>query len=625
MQAIFKNPEQQRAFDEKGYVILPLFQEMQVQALLDLYQSTIPQEQVSGLYESSRNNSAEVNHRINQALFQAFETAGSDVFQSHKIYGGTFMVKSWKDSEVLPLHQDWSIVEEEQFHTLFVWCPLIDISPRNGGLFVVDGSHRYFGALRSGTYPSNRYVLPPELHEHVRDISLKAGEAILYSDRLFHGSHANNSQEDRIVATAQVMDAAAQLVYFHKADETTVDVYEGSADFYLTQIDRIARGEKPVNIPKLYSRAYRHIPVTDADLHEKIREHFAHSKTETAMTHVNFKMPDLQEEFDRNGFLVIDLISPDQVEELLGFYHSLQHDTTPRNGFRVSLDNGDPAFVQRISEKLIGTVQANIDRYFTGHRIFTASFVVKDTNPVSIVPPHQDWTFVDEQRFWSATVWCPLVDVDLQNGALGVIRGSHLLYDHVRPSPSPQFAPPFHRQMAEVIPYMNVIPLKAGQALVFNNKTIHGSMPNISGQTRVAFGIGVTQQEAALRHYYLLPGQDKPVMEAYEVETDFFMGYNNARLKAMYEAGEKPQGLNSIGQFLLEPNQLDTNELQQYFEAAGNSADPQLTEWARSLFADGYPTDLSRNAPSGGAPLPFWKVYTPVNIYREIKYRLSGK
>ena len=56
----------------------------------------------------------------------------SQIFLPSRIYGGTFMVKSHLDSEMLPLHQDWSVVEEGQYSTLFVWCPLVDVSVRNG-------------------------------------------------------------------------------------------------------------------------------------------------------------------------------------------------------------------------------------------------------------------------------------------------------------------------------------------------------------------------------------------------------------------------------------------------------------------------------------------------------------
>ena len=49
---------------------------------------------------------------------------------------------------------------------------------------------------------------------------------------------------------------------------------------------------------------------------------------------------------------------------------------------------------------------------------------------------HQDWTFVDERRFRSVTVWCPLVDVEQRNGALELLPGSHRILTHARCSPS---------------------------------------------------------------------------------------------------------------------------------------------------------------------------------------------
>ena len=199
-------------------------------------------------------------------------TSFEKVFVDAKLYGGTFMVKSTKDSEVLPLHQDWSVVDEDIFSTYFIWSPLQVTGPENGGLFVLEGSHNYFNVLRSGSYPSNRYPLPPELHQFTKNIHLKPGQAILYSDQLFHGSYANSTEADRIVATARVMNNDAPLVYFDKHSENQANVYEGTPKFYLSQIDRIAKGLSPVDIPVLYTKDYHHVPITDEALQAKIRE-----------------------------------------------------------------------------------------------------------------------------------------------------------------------------------------------------------------------------------------------------------------------------------------------------------------------------------------------------------------
>ena len=338
-----------------------------------------------------------------------------------------------------------------------------------------------------------------------------------------------------------------------------------------------------------------------------------------------------QEEFERDGYAVLDLIDQARIRELTAFYQSLKIDSTREPVFQVSLDNEDPEFVRMVAERLVGTVHSCIEDHVAGHRIFTASFVNKASNPSCVVPPHQDWTFVDESRFCSATIWCPLIDVDMDSGALGLIKGSHRIYDHIRPSPSPQYTPPFKNQMLSIFPYLNFLDLKAGQAVMFDNRTIHASLPNFSDRTRVAFGIGVTQQEACLRHYFLLPGREKPLMEGYEVQPEFFYTYNNARLRSLFERARTPPGVNSVGVFTPSPKHLETQELLDAIRAAGNREDAGLLHRAARLFADvtaaaATPERADRNpryAQPVGNP-PFWKVYTPANIIRELRSRLGA-
>lgn len=344
-----------------------------------------------------------------------------------------------------------------------------------------------------------------------------------------------------------------------------------------------------------------------------------------------FRDARVQAEFERDGYTVIDLIDQAQVEELKAFHNGLEHAANSMRGFQVSLDNANPDFVRTVSERLIKTVRRGVERHFKDYKIFTASFVTKAKDPLGMVPPHQDWTFVDESQFWSATIWCPLVDVNMDNGALGVIKGSHQFYDHVRPSPSPHYAPPFKDQLFLIFPYLTIVELKAGQAIVFNNQTIHASPPNISSEVRLAFGIGITHQEAAIRHYYLLPDHEKRRMEGYQVEPEFFYSYNNARLAAMYEAGEKPRDLNSIGVFAVTARHYDANQLTEAILAAGNKQDTELISKMAALFdynEDGTKKSTAANTSQEsssrtGRELPFWKVYTPMNIFREIRYRLS--
>jgi ectoine hydroxylase-related dioxygenase (phytanoyl-CoA dioxygenase family) len=628
MKPLFKSPLLQEELERNGYVTVSLLKEPQIERLLRLYRECIGKEVVSDLYESSRHNGLETNQQINQAIYSELEDSGKEILANCKLYGGTFMVKSCRDSTVLLCHQDWSVVEEDEYQTAFIWCPLTAVNSRNGGVFVLKGSHKYFNNIRSGSYPSNRYVLPYTLHGCVENISLKPGEAIIYYDRVFHGSYPNNSSEDRIVVTGRIVESEAELVYFHKQNENKVDVYPANEAFYLSHIDALAKGQLPSGLVKLYSRPYRDEPVTDETLRSKIREN---EPTESAAVKCRlFKDQAVQETFERNGYAVIDLIEQEQVDDLLDFYRGLDHGPMPQYGFQVSLDNAASDFVRRISDKLRQIVEPFVAQQFQDHQIFTASFVVKENNPLGVVPPHQDWTFVDEERYWSASIWCPLVDVDLDNGGLGVIRGSHRFYDHVRPSPSPQYEPPFKNQLFSIFPYLQVIEMKAGQALVFDNRTFHASLPNTAGTSRIAFGLGITHHDAQIQHVYLLPKQERALIERYDIDTKFFFAYNNARLSAMHTKGEKPADLNCTGLFEYTHKDYETPELVKMIEAAGNVRNDELVERMAALFdynLDGTP----KNPPPHEEPnvpenkVPLWKIYTPVNIYKEILFRLEDR
>jgi ectoine hydroxylase-related dioxygenase (phytanoyl-CoA dioxygenase family) len=618
MQALFRDPILQEQYDRQGFLVMPFLSGNQVNDLRNLYHHVINPVEVTDLYESSRNNSQANNQIINESIYGVMKDSAEKIFQEVSFYGGTFMVKSCKNSSLLPLHQDWSVVEEEKYSTMFIWCPMQDVSPLNGGIFLLEGSHTYFNNLRSGSYPSNRYILPVAYKQWIKNIPVKSGEALIYSDKIFHGSHKNAGADDRIIATARVTTKNAPLVYFHKTKVDEVSVYQASSSFYLNHIDSIAKGNMPDHVPLLYKRNYQHREISVDDLQRKLDDDHSVTKKNAFMDCNLFKDPRLQEEFDKDGYAVIDLINSSAIDKLAAFYENSEKHIQPAQGFHVSLDHDNPDHVRTVSDQLMQTVKPELDRFFKDHQVFTASFVIKEKGTMGMVPPHQDWTFVNENQYWSATVWCPLVDVNFENGALGVIRGSHLFYDHVRPSPSRSFEPPFKSYIDAIFQYLKIVELKAGQAIVFNNKTIHGSPPNTVDQSRLAFGIGITHKEASLLHYYMLPDKDNELVEEYEISPSFFFKYNNARLSNLYSNGGKPEDLKSLGTFRYSCNNYERNEFINKMESTGNKINEKIEE----LFNQTVIQKPENQHEPTASRLPFWKVYTPINILKEIRYRV---
>lgn len=318
-----------------------------------------------------------------------------------------------------------------------------------------------------------------------------------------------------------------------------------------------------------------------------------------------------QAQFEQDGYIVLDLLSADEVAHLKAYYEQHTPVEKPSYGFHVSLDDNDRAQSMAATEELYRVLTPKVAEIFQDFQVFTASFVIKETNPKGVVPPHQDWTFVDESQYWSGTLWTPLVDVDMDNGCLGVIKGSHKFFDWPRCSPSPQFKTPLGEHMFTIFPYLQLVPMKAGQTILFDNRTIHGSPPNTSDSPRLAAGIGLTHKDAQLFHHYLLPKVQPETIEVFAIQRDFFLHYNNGGLSNLHNNGGSIEGWESVAKYPITLPKFTVEEMQQRIKShPGNVMNVELIEKLARLFnynLDGTKKEEPRPEPAPvaqPAPVP---------------------
>jgi hypothetical protein len=240
----------------------------------------------------------------------------------------------------------------------------------------------------------------------------------------------------------------------------------------------------------------------------------------------------------------------------------------------------------------------------------------------------------------------PLVDVNEENGALGVIKGSHKLFDHYRSSPSPQSKSPLTDHIFTLFPYVDVIEMKAGEVLVFDNRLIHASPPNLSDRPRIAVGIGVTQKEAQLVHYYQNPVSEPAQLDAFEITKEFFTTYNNKNLSDLFDEGESPSELNkikSIPRVIPELSKAAIEEMIKNLE--GVSYNKPLMEKLAKLFNYNIDGNKIENTPQSKINIEtmstqeeqkeeqephkdnrtFFQKFTLSNIIKELQWRLKGR
>lgn len=346
------------------------------------------------------------------------------------------------------------------------------------------------------------------------------------------------------------------------------------------------------------------------------------------MSNSVFINPEDQHHFDTYGYVKITILNKADLLYLTGQFEKFYADKK-LEGFHISLDIEDEAFVRETSELLTSFMSKKLHPWLKDFKLFTGSFVSKEPGLQYIVPPHQDWTFVDESAYYSASVWTPLVDVNIENGALGIIPGSHKYFNYNRCSPSPESPSPVSKNIFTMFPYIQMVEMKAGETLIFNNKLIHASPPNTTSKNRLAIGVALTHKDAALKHFYELPNRDERSLQSYDVDEEFFLTYNNKKLSKLFNLGSKPENVPTSG-ILTEPIDLMTEDAMRHLleNELKMQVNTELVNRLKHLYPQQKRTNTQQNNPvaepkTASDNRTFFEKYTPSNIMAEIKWRLT--
>lgn len=251
-----------------------------------------------------------------------------------------------------------------------------------------------------------------------------------------------------------------------------------------------------------------------------------------------FKDSALQQQFDREGFVIIDrVLDEKQISELTTLFKSIEPSELNRmycNIYDRSVEENE-----KIDAILVNTFSEKFDQIFHGCRMVNGVFLAKGNGPQTASIMHQDWNSVDETYFESLAMWTPLEDVDATNGCIYVIKGSHRIFKSVRSLTLPTLYLDFD---AELEPYLTPVPMKAGQTLIYAHNLFHGSKPKYNGGVRAAIVIGVVPSDARTI-YYFRNGSVPDLVELFETNTDFYLNGISKYLNR-----QRPDDLPKIGE-----------------------------------------------------------------------------
>ncbi len=591
----------QKSLHTNGYFVIDFLDKNTVAQLVDIYNKYFDNQDIA-FYSTSFHPDYQLKKTVDAEVQALVKDQLNTYFDNFKLLGTSFLKKLPNQNNPLPIHQDWTVTDEEKYGSYTLWIPLQDTYQQNGAIRVISGSHNVDNSLRAPSLPVAFEQDRAALDKYLITLEMKAGQAFVFNQKLMHASWPNKSMENRLALTIGLVPEAAELfmLYFDKFKKE-IQQYTMPDDLFLQYPEIIEQ-------PKIgiFAKKFSYHPPTIPE--KEIIQNLYLNRMKNSSLEPLFAQQEHQDYFQKNGYIKLPALEAEDIQQLVDFLFQSGIKKENDYGFYVGMDHEDKKLVMAMMEKVEQVAMPKVAKYLHDYQLITASYVIKDPNPKGVVPPHQDWTFVeDESRHCSVTCWIALVDTDMHNGCMGVIKGSNNFFNSVRPSPSPQVPSPLSKHMFSLFPYFQLLPMKAGEALIFDNRTFHASPPNITNIPRLAVGLSFTQKNAELRHYYLKPGT-KDTLLKYKITPDFFTKYDNGSLSKMYDAGKCIEDYELMGEVKYHWEDLSKDQMKERVLAAGNTYNDELTAHMKSLFGDYMKAGLKEKANAILDKLNPWKL-----------------
>jgi hypothetical protein len=272
----------------------------------------------------------------------------------------------------------------------------------------------------------------------------------------------------------------------------------------------------------------------------------------TNIKHI-FNINDLNLEFDKNGFVLLKNHSKLNISSLSKKYFELHelyinNQTSNDSSYDLSFFTLNP----QIKEKIFSEIWDNLKEFI--------ETILPDYEPLIInmfnkkpgggeVPIHQNWTFVDESKFTSVSVWIPLTKVNHKNGTLEVVKGTHKEISLHRSPTIPWVFKGFEEELKKE--WMTPLNIEIGDIAIIDDSIIHYSSNNNSDKDRPSLQLILKPKKADAIHYLGDNGQTKD-LKVFKVNSNYFFDFDmnstEINMPLLYETKSKnePFSINKL-------------------------------------------------------------------------------
>ena len=239
-----------------------------------------------------------------------------------------------------------------------------------------------------------------------------------------------------------------------------------------------------------------------------------------------FKNDQLQKHFAEHGYCLVPLMNADDIRELNSIYNANRVEDQP--AMERSTSTKDVELSRRIKNLCTEVVAKRLEDYLINYKPLYSGFITKLPGKPNQMRLHQDPSFVDEHLFTALNVWSPLVDVNENNGALWIVPKSNKFFDGFRGQPARKFD---YADISDAVmqKFGTMVPMKTGEALIYDTALFHYSLASTAAQPRIASSTVMLPAEATPIYYHY--NKELNSLDIYEMGEDFMIRYFSEYLK----------------------------------------------------------------------------------------------
>lgn len=284
--------------------------------------------------------------------------------------------------------------------------------------------------------------------------------------------------------------------------------------------------------------------------------------------------------FNEEGYVIVPFLTEEQISALKNLYREFYPDGV--KGFFTTTFANNVDHREKVNASIRELCRARIEELFVDYKILFSSFIVKAPGPDSELIVHQDMTLVDESIFNGINIWCPLVDLTTENGAIQLLPKSHRLFNTYRGSSIPDI---YDDVVPQVKQLMKSLYLKAGEAVIFDQSIIHYSPPNMSSEERPVINTFVAHREAKIKICYWDKENGKDQIEIFEEEDNFLEQFEQFG----HNIFKRPEIGKSLGLFPYDFPKLTVARLEQEYGVEltppATKNESNKTSWFARIFS----------------------------------------